>query len=135
MSRAYFEHEITVQDEAIDELGHVNNAVYLSYAEACARAHAEREGLTLERFRALGAVPVVRRHLVTYHRPAGAGERLRVSTRVTKLGGPRAKRLNQVRRAETGELLAEIDTEWVWLEPGTMRPKRVPRAVMAAFGF
>lgn len=135
MSRAYFEHEITVLDEEIDDLGHVNNAVYLSYAEACARAHAEREGLTLERFKALGVVPVIRRHVITYHRPAGPGERLRVSTRVTKIGGPRAERLNQIRRAETGELLAEVVTEWVWLAPGTMRPKRVPREVMAAFGF
>ncbi|HEX7021943.1 MAG TPA: thioesterase family protein [Trueperaceae bacterium] len=133
--RAFFQHEVIVTPEDIDELGHVNNAHYLRYVEACARAHAEREGLTLAAFRAHGALPLVHRHLITYHHPAGRGDRLAVSTRVTKMGGPRAERRNEVRLAETGELLAEVLTEWVWVDPESGRPKRAPEAISAAFGW
>ena len=131
--RHSFEHVREVLPEDIDELGHVNNAVYLQYVEAVGRAHAERFGLTLEGFRAHGVVPVIRRHVATYHRPAVLGDTLRVSTRVTKLDGPRAERHNEVRRASTGALLVEVVTEWVWLDPASGRPKRAPRAVQELF--
>ena len=133
--RAYFEHLREVVPEDLDELEHVNNAVYLTYVEACGRAHSEREGLTLEVFRAHGAVPIIRRHEITYHRPAKLGDTLRVSTRITHIGGPRATRHNEVRLEATGELVAAVITEWVWLEPQSGRPKRVPQAIVQAFGF
>ena len=131
--RHSFEHLVKVKPEDIDELGHVNNAVYLQYVEAVGRAHAEHLGLTLEAFRACGVVPVIRRHVVTYHRPALLGDTLRVSTRVTQMGGPKAERHNQVRRADA--LLVDVVTQWVWLDPFSGRPKRVPHAMQEAFGF
>jgi acyl-CoA thioester hydrolase len=129
-----FAQHITVKPEDIDELGHVNNAVYLQYAEGCGRAHADALGLTMARFRELGAVPVVRRHEVNYRRPAHAGDALRVTTEVTRLGGPRAQRLNRILRADTGELLVTVLTDWVWLNPITHRPVRAPEVVVATFG-
>lgn len=134
-ARAYFEHAIKVAPEDLDELEHVNNAVYLTYVEACGRAHSEREGLTLEAFKAHGAVPIIRRHEITYYRPAKLGDVLRVSTRITQIGGPRATRHNEVRLEPGGDLIAEVVTEWVWLEPRSSRPKRVPQAILQAFGF
>ena len=134
-ARAYFEHTITVVPEDLDELEHVNNAVYLTYVEACGRAHSEREGLTLAVFRAHGAVPIIRRHEISYHRPAKLGDTLRVSTCITQLGGPRGLRHNEVRLEAGGELLVEVLTEWVWIEPRSGRPKRVPQVILEAFGF
>ena len=133
--RAYFEHLREVVPEDLDELEHVNNAVYLTYVEACGRAHSDREGLTLEVFKRHGVVPIIRRHEITYYRPARLGDTLIVSTRIAKIGGPRALRHNEVRLQTAGELLVEVVTEWVWLEPETGRPKRVPGAVIEAFGF
>jgi acyl-CoA thioester hydrolase len=132
---ACFEHLAKVAESEIDELGHVNNAVYLSYAEAVSRAHAESVGLTLRAFAEHGVLPVVHRHQITYYQPAKMGDTLAVSTQVTAMGGPKAERRNRIRRAATGELLAEVITEWVWLEPQTLRPKRVPPSVAAAFGW
>ena len=134
-ARARFEHTVKVAPEDLDELEHVNNAVYLMYVEACGRAHSEREGLTLEAFKAHGAVPIIRRHEITYYRPAKLGDVLRVSTRITRLGGPRGLRHNEVRLEAGNELLVEVLTEWVWIEPGSGRPKRVPQAILQAFGF
>jgi len=132
---AYFEHERTVKLEDLDELEHVNNAVYLSYVEDCARAHAEAKGFTLENFKKHGVLPVVRRHEITYYAPATLGNTLTISTEVMKLGGPKATRRNRVKLKEDDSLLAEVVSDWVWLDPETNRPKRVPEELVTAFGF
>ena len=134
-SKAYFERVIQVLHEDIGELEHVKNAVYLSYIEACARVHAEHVGLSLESLIYHGVLPVVKRHDVGYHRPARLGDELLISTAVIEIGGPTAVRRSEVRLAATNDLLVEAVTEWVWLEPSLGRPKRVPQAVVAAFGF
>jgi acyl-CoA thioester hydrolase len=126
---------ITVQPEDIDDLGHVNNAVYLRYIEDVARAHALRVGMPLECMRELGAVPVVRRHVITYHRAATLGEQLWVSTEILEAGGIRAKRHNEVRRAADDGLLVEADTDWVWVDPVRGRPRNCPAPLLEAFGF
>lgn len=126
--------ELTVSPADIDDLGHVNNAVYLQYMESVARAHADHVGASLDVMRALGAVPVARKHTIVYHRPALVGERLRVTTEIVSARGVRATRHNEVRRAETGELLAEADSDWVWVDPARGRPKAIPRELAAAFG-
>lgn len=133
-ARSSFSHHVTVGAGDIDELGHVNNVVYLRYVEGVARAHAEGYGLDLAALQALGVVPVVRRHLITYHRPATLGDRLSVSTQVTMMRGARAQRRSEV-RAASGALLADATTDWVWIDPARGRPKAVPETVRAAFGF
>jgi acyl-CoA thioester hydrolase len=131
----YFEYTRIVQEEDLDELEHVNNAVYLTYIETAAREHAIREGFSLDNFKTHGVIPIVRSHHITYYKSAQRGDRLIISTKVKDVSGPKAVRHNQVKHAVTKELLAEAITEWVWLDPETMRPKRVPKAIREAFGF
>lgn len=131
----YFEYLRTVQEEDLDELEHVNNAVYLVYIETAAREHAIREGFRLGDFKAHGVIPIVRSHHITYYKSAQRGDTLIVSTEIKEVSGPKAIRHNQVRHAITKELLVEAVTEWVWLDPETMRPKRVPKIIREAFGF
>ncbi|MGL4611127.1 MAG: acyl-CoA thioesterase [Trueperaceae bacterium] len=131
----YFEHTRIVQETDLDELEHVNNAVYLIYIEAVAREHALREGLGLDEFKAHGVIPVVRSHAITYYKPAQRNDTLLISTKVKDIGGAKALRHNEVRHADTKELLASAITEWGWLDTKTNRPRRVPEAIRAAFGF
>lgn len=133
--RRSYRHTIQVQPEDIDDLGHVNNAVYLRYVEDVARAHADSVGMQLEALLELGAVPVVRRHVVTYHRPSQLGDRLEVSTRIVSVRGARATRHNEVRAENGGPLLVDTETEWVWVHPQTGRPRQIPGAILEAFGF
>ena len=128
-----YAHSIEVRPEDTDELGHVNNVVYLRYVEDVARAHADSVGMTFEAVTRLGAVPVVRRHDITYHRAGTVGDRLEVLTVIERGKGVRWLRRNDVRRG--GELLAHAVTEWVWIDPETRRPKRLPSAIESAFGF
>ena len=134
-------HEVTLTVEPgdLDDLNHVNNTVYLAWCERVARAHALREGMGTEALIALGAVPVARQHVITYHKPALLGDRVRVRTALTQHGGVRSVRAYTLDRATQdgtdGERLAECQTEWVWVDPVSGRPKRAPREVLDAFGF
>ena len=130
--RTQHQHTIHVAEADIDGLGHVNNTVYLRYLEDCVNAHAERVGMGLEQIRALGMLPVVHRHTITYHRAALLGDVLEVSTQITHFQGFRATRHNEVRR--DGVLLAECETEWIWIDAVRLRPKAVPKAIQEAFG-
>ncbi|MDV6373698.1 acyl-CoA thioesterase [Deinococcus arenicola] len=132
---------LTVGAQHLDEMDHVNNTVYLVWCEAVARAHAERLGMGTGVLRALGAVPVARQHVITYHRPALLGDVVRVRTTLTVHAGLRSvraytiDRLNANDPPQDGVRLAECQTEWVWVDPVSGRPKRAPAEVIARFGF
>jgi acyl-CoA thioester hydrolase len=124
---------IRVRHHEVDLLGHVNNAVYLNYAEEAAIAHGEHAGYGIAQMREkAGGIFVVRRHEITYHHPAVAGEELAVTTRVTAMGGVRATRCTTIVSTSGGRLIAEAKTEWVWVG-NEGRPRRIPEGVLAAF--
>ena len=136
MQAHLFEHQREVAPQDIDELEHVNNAVYLRYIEDCARAHAEVRGLDLAGFKAAGTLPMIREHKLTYYAQAKLGDTLNVSTEILELSGPKAVRRSQVRHVDgKGALLVEAYTLWVWISPTTGRPVRVPEVVRASFDF
>jgi acyl-CoA thioester hydrolase len=116
----------------VDVNGHVNNAVYLNYAEQVATEHATAAGFGGEWTRAAGGAWVVRRHQIVYRRPAREGDELELRTFVTAMTGARAKRETTIRRVADDVLIAEIETEWVWLRMPEGRPSRIPEAVARA---
>ncbi|WP_425147997.1 acyl-CoA thioesterase [Deinococcus sp.] len=126
---------LTVQSAELDELGHVNNVVYLTWIEQVARAHAEAVGAGFNQMVQMGVVAVVRKHSVHYHRPALLGDEVDLHTRVAEGLGLRAVRANRITHAQSGELLADGSTEWVWVNPATGRPKRPPEELLHRFGF
>ncbi len=130
--RSSFSHVITVVEADLDELGHVNNAVYLKFMEDTARAHSLHIGMGLPVMQSHGVVPVARKHIITYHRPALLNDQLEIST-YTNNKGVRAYRRYEIRFLD-GRLSVEADTEWVWVDPIRMRPKNPPNSVLEAFG-
>lgn len=124
---------IDVRDADLDELGHVNNANYLRFAEEAARAHSAARGFPLEAYQELGALPVVRKHEIRYRRPATRGDALDVTTELRRIDRRRATRHTDIRRASDGALLAEAVTEWVWVDARSGRLVSVPDGVLAAF--
>lgn len=110
----------------LDSNGHVNNAVYLNYAEHVATEHAEALGYGREWSERLGIAWAVREHHVVYHRPAVYRDLLRLTTRVQSMSGVRATRHTTIQREPDGELLAEITTQWVCLKVPELRPTRIP---------
>ncbi len=126
---------VWVQPEDIDDLGHVNNVVYLAWCELVARAHSDRVGMTLPRLIELGTVAVARRHDITYHIPAMLGDEVEVWTNLISSQGIRARREYTLTRVRDQKRLAECFTDWVWVDPVGGRPKRPAPEIVEAFGF
>jgi acyl-CoA thioester hydrolase len=117
----------------LDSNGHVNNAVYLNYAEQVAVDHAEALGFGREWAERQQIAWAVREHQVVYHRPAVYRDLLRLTTRVQSMSGVRATRYTTIRREPDGELLAEVTTQWVCLKIPEQRPTRIPADLMASY--
>ncbi len=122
-----------VRQYELDVNGHVNNAVFLNYAEQVATEHAELLGFgrawALER----GGTWVVRRHEITYHRPAAYGDELELTTRVEGMRAARATRRTTIVLASSAEPVVDVETEWVWIRLSDGRPARIPESVVQAF--
>jgi len=121
-----------VRSYELDSNGHVNNAVYLAYAEEVAVLHAEALGFGRAWTTEQGGAWVVRKHQIVYHQPALYGDELELTTTLVSMRGARAIRGTSITRPD-GTRLADITTEWVWVRAGDGRPTRVPTTLMDAF--
>jgi acyl-CoA thioester hydrolase len=128
-----------VRNSELDSNGHVNNAVYLAWAEEIATRHAEAAGYGREWSRERGGGWVIHKAEITYHRPAVYNDIVEVAVEVALIRGARGIRRTRITRAgpEAGsdgradELLAELRTEWAWVRLADGRPTRVPAELVA----
>ncbi len=131
-----FTTQLRVRHYEMDALGHVNNAVYQSYLEQTAIEHSEHLGLTLETYRQLGSVFVMRRLAIDYLRlrlrPAIAGDFLDITTWVQEMRGSRAIRRYEIRKTDN-VLVVTAEALWVWVESTSMRPKAIPQNILDVF--
>jgi len=123
----------TVRTYEGDENGHVNNAVYVQWAEHLTARHAEATGFGREWSIERGGAWLVRRHEVVYHRPARRFDEVELKVRVVSVSGVRGRRQTTIRRAADGTLLAEIASEWVWVRLSDGRPSAVPSEIVDAY--
>ena len=119
-----------VRGYELDSRSHVNNAVYLSWAEEIATAHAEAAGFGQEWSARQGGGWVIRRTEITYHRPAVYGDEVELTVKVELVKGARGVRRTTIRRVPGAELLAEVLTEWVWVRLSDGRPVPAPRELV-----
>jgi acyl-CoA thioester hydrolase len=122
-----------VRTYELDANGHVNNAVYLNWAEQLATEHVEAAGFGREWHAAQGGAWVVRRHEITYRVPAVYGDELELTTRAVQIKGARGFRDTTIARVSDGTVIAEISTEWVWVRLADSRPTRVPDELIRFF--
>lgn len=123
-------HPIAVSEAAIDENGHVNNVEYVRWMQEAATAHADAAGATAAAF-ADGCTWFVRSHHIEYLKPASLGDLIVVRTWVGDM-----RRVASVRRYEItrdGEVLAHGETDWVYVDAGSGRPRSIPDSIRSLF--
>ena len=129
---AIHRHSILVGRKAVDENGHVNNVQYVQWMQDAAVEHSERTGCT-RLTRDVGAMWVARSHTIEYLLPAFQGERLTVLTWVTNWRKVRSLRKYRFIRDDDGALLARGETDWVFVDATTGRPRNIPDEVAEVF--
>ena len=120
-----------VRSYELDSNGHVNNSVYLSWAEEIATRHAEAAGYGKEWAQRRGGGWVVHHAEITFHRPAIYNDEVELEVVVDLIHGARGLRRTFMRRLPDRELLCEVAAEWVWVRLSDGRPARVPAELVA----
>ena len=120
----------TAAPQHIDELGHVNNAVWLQWVQDIAVAHWEAVAAPEHQ---AAYVWVVTRHEIDYRGNIGAGESVTAETFIPE--GPTGARFD--RRVDftnaAGKVIVSARTTWAPLDRASGRLLRVPRDVAAPF--
>ena len=114
--------DVQVRFSDTDALGHVNNAVYLSYLES-ARVDYLRELLGARKIEELGVI--IARVEIDYKSPAFHHETLRVGCRVEEIGGSSIRMDYRVEDKETGRLVALAKSVLVAYDYAAARVVRV----------
>ena len=120
-----------VRQEDIDELGHVNNRVYLRWVEDAARTGSALNGWTWEQYKAIGGAWVARQHWIEYLRPCELGDDITVYTWVEAFDGRRS--LRRYAMVKKGKLCCCAATEWVFIDLATRRAVPCYPEVAACF--
>ena len=122
---------IIIPASAIDENGHVNNVVYVQWMQ----------DLALEHYSTIGGIQaqgsdstwVIRKHSIEYFLPAFEGEEIEARTWVEELRKVRSLRMYEFVRKSDGKVLVKGETDWVFMDTQTGRPKAIPVEVEKIF--
>ena len=125
-----FERRITAQAADIDELGHVNNAVWVRWIQDMATAH--WQAVAPPKHQA-AYILVVTRHEIDYLRSVGPGETVTGRTWVGE--APKGARFDRHVEfvGDDGKPRVRAKTTWAIIEIASGRPIRVPPEVAAPF--
>ncbi|WP_298688029.1 thioesterase family protein [uncultured Sphingomonas sp.] len=131
ISRPVFETSFEATPGDIDELGHVNNAVWVRWIQEAAVAHwyAGAHPAHVATY-----VWVVMRHEIDYRRGLGPGGRVTARTWVE--GSPVGARFDRIVEFvgdDAAKPYVRARTTWAILDRATGRPVRIPSEVAAPF--
>jgi acyl-CoA thioester hydrolase len=130
VTRPAFETTVVAKAEHIDELGHVNNAVWVQWIQQVAVAHWESVSNPAHRD---AYVWVVVRHEIDYLRAAHEGDVIIARTWVGH--APQGARFDRFVEftGPDGKACVRARTEWAIIDKALRRPIRVPADVIAPF--
>jgi acyl-CoA thioester hydrolase len=125
-----YERVSVVEPGDIDDLGHVNNVVYLRWVQEVAAAHWEATIAPEER---VDVAWVVLRHEIDYQHPAILGDRVVARTWVGTATAARFERHTEILRASDRRLLVRARSLWCPVNARTGRPRRLDPALNERF--
>ena len=129
ISSEMYRHDFVVPESVVDQNGHVNNVVYIQWMQDVATLHFDSTG-GAQAMHEAGATWVVRSHNIEYLKSAFAGEEVIALTWVVNFRRVRSLRRYQFLRKRDNELLARGETDWIFVDTASGRPRRIPVEVM-----
>ncbi|MCX2746055.1 thioesterase family protein [Mangrovivirga sp. M17] len=120
--------DIKVLPGHIDELGHVNNIIYLKWVQETAKSHWETVASKTMQEEYLW---VVLRHEIDYKLEIFADDIVRTKTKVLNMKGPLSKRSVEI--YSNNKLAAKAITTWCLLNKTTRKPMQIPEEFAQLF--
>lgn len=130
----YFLIDIIPKEDDIDELGHVNNAIYVQWLEQCAWQHSNSLGLSLDKYKQLDRGMVVIRHEIDYLASSHAGDLLQMATWIIAMDKLRIIRQFQLINKQKEQIVLQAQTIFCCIEMSSGKPKRMPQEFVACYG-
>ncbi len=131
MKSHVYEMKIKVSTGDIDFNGHVNNLRYLEWMINSAVEHSESLGFDPETYKKIGSTWFAKSHHIEYKFPAFEGDELMLKTWVDEVG-----KITSVRKYEiykNNKLITYGQTEWIFVDINSHRPKRIPKEVIEKY--
>ena len=125
--------QITVGQDDIDMQHRVSNLRYVAWMQDVAVAHSAVCGWPMERYESLGQGWVVRQHTITYKRPAFLGDVITAATWIASYASRRGLSRYAFWNAKEKALLAEAETQWVFIDMTSGKPVSVPDELQDSF--
>jgi acyl-CoA thioester hydrolase len=125
-----FDLPITIEPADIDELGHVNNVVYVRWVQDVATAHWRSAATEAQQAEIIW---VVVRHEIDYTTSAKLGDEIRARTWVGSADDVRFERFTEIERVADKRVLASARTLWCPIRVQTGRLARVGMDIRSRF--
>ena len=125
-----FETQITVKQDDLDELNHVNNVRYVQWVNDIAKAH-WYENASTEIINTYFWVLIS--HTIDYKSQAFLNDEIKLKTYVTKAQGVTSTRIVEIYNTKTEKLLAKSETHWCFMSVKTKRPTRITEDIEKLF--
>lgn len=125
-----FQHTLVVLPGDIDAMKHVNNVIYLRYAQEVAEAHWLTKGSASLREQYAW---VVLRHEIDYLSPSLLDHKILGSTWVEEPNGPKIIRHVELFNTTINKVTAKVRTTWCLLDAVSLRPKRIDETMISVF--
>ena len=126
-----FRHRRRVEWRDLDSVGHVNNAVYLSYIEDCGIQAVAAHGWPIGRMNAGGFGVVARQHRIEYEQPAALDDELEVITWFAEPHETTTVRHTTMIRLGDSAPVARARTLHVWIDLASGKATAPPAAFLA----
>lgn len=125
-----FEKIITVSEEDLDQLNHVNNVRYVQWVQDIAEAH-WLQNVTKDILDNYFWVLIS--HQIEYKSEATLGDQLKIKTFVSKSEGVTSIRHVEISNLNTNKIATISETKWCFMDIKTKRPVRITPTVASLF--
>ena len=116
-----------------DASGYLKNISYLRWMQESAFAASAAVGYDFAHYHHVGQLWLVRESHIEHFAPLKYGDEVEITTYVKDIRRFRSMRAYEIRDSQSGNLIAEATTDWVYLDTETLRPVTIPQRMQSAF--
>jgi acyl-CoA thioester hydrolase len=131
---AVYKYQFVINQDVIDRNGHVNNVTYVQWMQDAAVSHS-RAVLKKGIYSDIKSTWFARSHHIEYLSPAFAEDTIEVQTWLADCRRVRCRRKYRFVRISDNKLVAQGETDWVFVSTEDGKPKSIPDEIRNAFSY